>query len=521
MNINSAGFLLFLFAAVFCYYLTPKRFRYLVLLAFSLIFYLTYSLKAIVYLGATMGLTYGFSLYLGALNEKKPADPSVDRRLFKKQLRRKKRRVLTAAMILNFLALGIFKYSGFVIETLSRLLGCSGNLPLPSFLLPLGISFYIFQTSGYLIDLYRGKYAPQRNFAKYALFVCYFPQMIQGPINRYDAMAPQLFDGIDFDWDHLQRGSLRMMLGILKKALIADPLSPVVQAIYTGYDAYPGLISFLGAALYCVQLYCDFSGGIDLVMGASQLFGVQMQENFRQPYFSTSLADFWRRWHISLGEWMKDDLFYPLALSKGFGRLTKKAKKVFPTELAKRLTPCLSTFLVFLAVGVWQGPGWSNIAYGLWNGFWMSLGLLWAPLGNRLFEKYGWNRKGFWLTLWGVLRTNLLVIVGRYFSGSSSLRGALGMLRKTASDPGLSTISRATFSSLGLSTQTVCIVAAALLALFFISLAAERGRDIYQWFFDRKWYVQFLILFVCLFVIVLGVYGNDDYTPIAYVYESV
>ena len=167
----------------------------------------------------------------------------------------------------------------------------------PHFLLPLGISFYIFQTSAYLIDISRGKHRAERGFLRYALFVCYFPQLVQGPINRFADLQPQLTEGNDFSWDNIQHGFLRMLYGVLKKAMIADTLAPIVAKIYGGYAAYPGIICFLGAALYCIQLYCDFSGGIDLMMGISRLFGISMQENFCRPYFSVSLSDFWRRWH--------------------------------------------------------------------------------------------------------------------------------------------------------------------------------------------------------------------------------
>ena len=188
-----------------------------------------------------------------------------------------------------------------------RLLGVAA--PRLGLLLPLGISFYIFQTSGYLMDVYRGKSKPERNLLKYALFTAWFPQMVQGPINRYDKLAPQLFAGNDFDPDGVKYGLQLILWGMLKKMLIADKLAPGVNAVFADPTAYTGAITGLAAVLYSIQLYCDFSGGVDLVRGASRLFGVDMAENFNRPYFAVSIDDFWRRWHISLGEWMKDYLF--------------------------------------------------------------------------------------------------------------------------------------------------------------------------------------------------------------------
>lgn len=524
MSINRVAFLLFLLVGVVAYYLTPKRFRWLVLLAASIGFYLSYGVAPALYLGVTILVTYLFGQYLGRLSAARPNGRDPETRAARKtHLTRKKRWVLAAALVLNFAVLGVLKYSGFVVENINRILLRTGQatLALPSFLLPLGISFFIFQTSGYLIDVYRGKYLPESNLARYALFVCYFPQMVQGPINRYDAISSALYEGNDFDWENIQGGILRMIYGILKKALIADQLAIPVQMIYAGYADYPGVVSFLGAALYCIQLYCDFSGGIDLLCGASRLFGVPMSENFCRPYFATSLADFWRRWHISLGEWMKDYLFYPLTLSKASRSLTKRARNILPADFAKRVTPCLATITVFLCVGIWQGPGWFNIAYGLWNGMWMSLGLLWAPISRRLFKRFSWDKSSHVWIIWGVIRTNFLVIIGRYLSNASSLRSAWGMLRRTFTAPGFGGVNATLFHSIGLDWETLMTVCAALVVLFCVSLAQEKGVDVSRWLCERKWYIQLLVLFLCLFLVVCGVYGNSDYTPITYVYENV
>lgn len=521
MSVNGLPFLLFVLLCVLVYYRAPKPRRWIVLLLASAAFYLSYGVQAGVYLGATVSLTYAFGLRLEELAARTPAGQTPEeRRREKRRLAREKRAALAGGLLLNFSALAVLKYTGFAVGVVNGLLRREA-LQAPSLLLPLGISFYIFQSSAYLIDISRGKYPAQHSLARYALFVCWFPQMVQGPINRYEALGAQLYEGNDPDWENIQGGILRMMLGILKKAMIADALAPAVERVYTGYTDYPGVVSFLGSALYCVQLYCDFSGGVDLLCGVSRLFGVGMQENFRQPYFSTSLSEFWRRWHISLGEWMKDYLFYPLALSKAFGRLSKRARGLLPPAVAKRLAPCLATFVVFLAVGVWQGPGWANIAYGLWNGFWMSLGLLWVPVGAKLGERLSGKGWAAFFAVWGIVRTNFLVIIGRYFSHAASLHSALGMLRWTAASPGLDRLSRGTLWQLGLTIPGLRSVGLSLCVLFAISLARERGVDVERWICTRKWYVQFVILFFALWLIVTGVYGNMDYTPIAYVYANV
>ena len=513
MSINGLSFLLLLLAAAVLYYLVPNAFRWLVLLAASGVFYLSYGWKPALVMLASVIFSYAMARIIDVLALKEGGGKRKKAKTTRQKL------LLAAALIVNFSPLLILKYTGFFVSVAGNIAGRSFQAP--SLLLPLGISFYIFQTSGYLLDVFRGKVEPQRNFLRYALFVCWFPQLVQGPINRYHEMRGPLFDGNELDWENIRYGILRMIVGILKKALIADPLAPMVAAIYGGYWDYPGIFCLFGSFLYCIQLYCDFSGGIDLVIGASRLFGVGMMENFKQPYFSVSLSDFWQRWHISLGEWMKDYLFYPLALSKGFSKLTKRARKVLPADFAKRLAPSIATFVVFLAVGMWQGPGWSNIAYGLWNGVWMSLGFLWVPLGVRLDQRIGYKRHKRLMTVWGVIRTNLLVLVGRYFSHATALTQALRMLYRTVRYPMVTQVHLATFQELGFTGPLVLQLLLALGALTVISVMKERGLDSAEWFCARKPALQFVVLVICLALIVCMVYASDTYVPIAYVYESV
>lgn len=527
MSINSAAFLLFLAVSVGAYYLLPKQHRYLVLLAASAFFYLSYSVRAALYLLVTILATYGAARYLGALHLREKdalSAEGVDRRSVKQRFKHRRRRVLAAILVLNFATLALFKYLDAWLGSLNSLLALFGGSfqfrPL-ALLLPLGISFYIFQTSGYLIDTYRGRVKPEANLLKYALFVSYFPQMIQGPINRFDKLHPQLIQGNDFSADNLKYGIQLMMWGMLKKVFIADPLSGAVTEVFNNFPQYSGAVAFLGSALYCLQLYCDFSGGTDLVRGASQLFGVEMEENFRRPYFAHSMDDFWRRWHISLGEWMKDYLFYPLALSAPMNRLGKRLRKVLNPRLGKLAVPCIATVVVFLAVGVWQGPGLSNIAYGLWNGGVISLSMLCGPSFRRAKERLGITKDTRWFRVFQVLRTCLLVIIGRYFSRSTSLLQALRMLWRTVRHFGWSSLGLSTFTCFGLSGLTWLQLLLACAVLLCVSCLQEKGIPIRKTLEKQSGPVQFLVLFVEVFLLVAFVYLNTSYTAIAYVYENV
>ncbi len=522
MSISGAGFLLFLTAAALLYYLVPKAYRRFVLLAAGIIFYLSFSPAAGLCLLFTACFTFGSALLLGRLHrlEKSALDGGdADRKAVKACFRTRRKRLLAALLTVNFATLAVFKYLDPWLAELNDLFGFSFR-PL-NLLLPLGISFYIFQTSGYLIDCFRGRVEPERNFFKYALFVSYFPQMIQGPINRYQSLAPQLYEGSDFDADKIRLGIELLLWGMLKKVFLADPLADAVKEIYANYTAYSGFSVFLGAALYCIQLYADFSGGVDVVRGASQIFGIEMAENFKRPYFSRTLDEFWRRWHISLGEWMKDYLFYPMALSGAMGKLGKAARKRFGADFGKVAVPALCTLIVFLAVGVWQGPGLANIAYGLYNGLLMSFALL-VDRRVRAFKtrlKIKDSSRAY--RLFGVARTCFLVVIGRYFSRSASLYDALRMLWRTVRYFGEGLGEGNPFTAFGLDGGVWARVLFACAVLFAVSLLQEKGIRIRETLAKKPWYVQFVPLFIAVALLVVFVYLNTDYTAIAYVYESI
>ena len=524
MSINSAAFLLFLAIAVVFYYLIPKKWRYLVLLAASAFFYLSYSVKAAIYLLGTILITYGAAMGLGAMHraERAAETEGTDTAALRRLWLRRRRLVLAGVLVLNFATLALFKYLDSWLGTVGsilRLAGASFRFRPLGLLLPLGISFYIFQTSGYLIDVYRGKVQPERHFLKYALFVSYFPQMIQGPINRFGALRPQLIEGNDFSADQIKYGVQLMLWGMLKKLLIADTLAPAVAEVFDNFTQYNGAVILLAVILYCLQLYCDFSGGTDLVRGASQLFGVEMAENFRRPYFARSVDDFWRRWHISLGEWMKDYLFYPLALSKPLNRLGKKLRAVFGARLGKLAVPCISTVVVFLMVGVWQGPGLSNIAYGLWNGGLMSLAMVAAPAAARVRERLNLTDKTRWFHAVQVLRTFLLVVVGRYFSRAGQLTQALRMLKRTAFHFGWGSLRPDMLTSFGLTPLRWVVVLISTAVLIAVSAIQERGIPIRKALETRHWAIQFAALFVG--VLVVYIFLSGSYVPIGYVYENI
>ena len=237
------------------------------------------------------------------LKDNKETLSREDKKAYKESLRRKKRWVLFLILLLDFGMLAVVKYSNFAIENINSVLGLIGKEPigLLGMGLPLGISFFTFQSVSYAIDVYQGKYECEKNIFKMGLFVSFFPQLLQGPIGRYDRLGKQLYSGHSFNLKNVEYGLQRIGWGLFKKVVIADRAAVLVLNVFNNYEAYSGFHYIMAVLMYSVDLYMDFSGGIDIVIGAAQMFGITMDENFRQPYFSKSIGEFWRRWHITLG----------------------------------------------------------------------------------------------------------------------------------------------------------------------------------------------------------------------------
>ena len=304
MSFTSLPFLVLVLVSVGGYYLLPKKGQWVALLAASMVFYCVGGGKTVLYVFYTAATVYVSGRLLGHFNALRRAAPKEERKAITAKYKPYRRGVVLFACLANFVLLYILKYWNFTAELLQPLadqVSPGSQIPLSELVLPLGISYFIFQSVGYVIDVYRDKYQPEKNFAKLLLFVSFFPQMVQGPIGRFDQLAPQLLAQRSADYTNLKYGIQLMMWGYFKKMVIADRAAVLVNTVLDDPWSYSGSILAVGVLFYCIQLYGDFSGGIDIARGVARMFGIDLAENFRRPIFSTSLTDFWRRWHITLG----------------------------------------------------------------------------------------------------------------------------------------------------------------------------------------------------------------------------
>lgn len=514
MSFTSGAFILFVPAALAVYYLAPRRLRWVVLLLASYGFYLAAGgVGAVDYLLFTTLTTWLAGRALGALNERRKALPGADK-AGAERIKRRKKWVTALALLANFGVLYAVKYLNFTADLL--------RLPRPGFelLLPLGLSFYMFQSVGYVIDCYRGKYPPERNLAKYALFVSFFPQMVQGPISRFGQLSPQLTAGKGFDADKVKYGVQLAMWGYFKKLVISDRAGVIAATVFGNYTQYRGTLIAAGVLSYCVQLYCDFSGGIDITRGVAQMFGIDLAENFRRPLFATSLADFWRRWHITLGQWMRDYVFYPLSLSRPLTRLGKWTRRHIKGKLGKIIPTSIATFIVYFIIGIWHGAELRYILFGLWNGSIITASLLLEGTFQRWREGLHIQTDRPSWRLFQILRTALIVFLGRYLTRAGSVRSALWMVKMTVLDPEIAALWDGRMLALGLTGWDLAIVFAGMAVVLAVECFQERGGHVRAALEQRHWLVQWAAILIPLAVILLFGVMRGDYIAPQFIYQQ-
>ena len=510
LELFSLHFLLFLAASLAAYHVVghfARKYAWLVLLAASLAFYcLVGRWQTLAYMLACAAVTWAAPLALARMDarcgeERAAAPDRAARRAVKAAWAGRRRAVLVASLLACFGILAYLKYWNVLLYEV----GLAASPTSLGLLLPLGISFYTFQSVSYVVDAYNGRFEPQGNFLKHLLFVSWFPQVIQGPINRYADLGPQLLEGHSAKGVPVRRSLLRFGYGALKKYAIANMLVGTIDKIFSNVTPdIPGSVVVFGILLYSAQQYGDFSGGIDMVEAASSLFGVDMAENFRRPYFSVSLADFWRRWHITLGTWMRDYVFFPFAVSRPMRALGARASRL-GEHLGRTLPACVANLLVFLIVGLWHGAEPHYVAWGLYNGLVIALADLLAPAFRRANEALRVDAEGRAHRVLCVARTFLVVNVGWYFDRIYDFGDSLLCLRNTFTnfDAGafLVTLNEDGLTMLDL--QFLVFAAFACLIVFVVSLAQERGVDVSERILGWNCVARAALYFLVLGLIVI------------------
>ncbi|HHT88761.1 MAG TPA: MBOAT family protein [Clostridiales bacterium] len=517
MLFTSYEFILFAVVLFVLYYIIPKKFQWMLLLLASYVFYSFAGMGYMVYILATTLSTYFAGRRIGTLqtiqtdylNTHKEALSREERKTYKARIKKKQRMYLVLCMVFNFGILAVLKYSGFTLLNVKSLLdfmNFKNNIPILRFALPLGISFYTFQTMGYIIDVYRDKYPYEKNIFKLALFISFFPQLIQGPISRFDDLKETLFGEHSFDAKAISFGLQRILWGFFKKLVIADRLLPAVNTIVRNPEEYQGVYVLVGMFFYAIQLYADFTGGIDIAIGVAEVFGIRLKENFERPYFSKSITEYWRRWHISLGSWFREYMFFPISVSKSMLNLSKSCRKLFGDAIGKRIPVYIATILVWFTTGVWHGAAWNFIVWGLLNCLVILVSQECIPLYQRFHKRFNVLHT-FWYRLFQVARTFWLMSFLRTLDCYRDVGTTFRMYRTVFTRWNWNELFSGELLGLGLTMSDYIVLILAVLLVLYVSLAS-RSVGFREQLAVKPLTVRYLSYFaLIIFILIFGAYG--------------
>lgn len=480
MSFDSIGFILFFPIVIFVYFLFSKKYRYLWLLAASYIFYACWNIKYMFFL-----LFSTLTTYLCA-------------RLMQGN---RKKQIFHICLICNLFLLFIFKHGLWTISIVDRIanfLNVSITIPSYDIVLPIGMSFYMLQSLGYLIDVYRKKAEPETNFAKYALFVSFFPTILSGPIERSDNLLKQIQKGTDFSYDNAKTGLLLIVWGYFEKILIANRISQVVDYAYSNYTDLTGAALVFVIFLYAIQIYADFAGYSYIAMGTARILGFELITNFRQPYFSINIKEFWRRWHISLSQWLRDYVY----ISIGGSRCSK-------------LITYRNLILTFLVSGLWHGTGITYIVWGGLHGIYQVIGNASLEFRERIKSKLKINVRCWSYRLYQGIITFIMVDFAWLFFRSSSMRQAIAILRKITTDFRLGDTILYNIYLFNMEGSRFFLLIVEIAILLLIDILHEMDIHIIPWLNQQNYLFRWSIYFIMVIALLIGIlynYGADAST---------
>ncbi|MFR5602045.1 MAG: MBOAT family O-acyltransferase [Lachnospiraceae bacterium] len=517
MLFTSYEFMGFILLLLIAYYLIPAKHQWKLLLAASYLFYLTSGWENLLFILVTTASTYGAARLIGDLHtsqaqylkEHKQEMTREERKSYKAKVKGKQWKLLLFCLLFNFGILAVLKYTNFAIVNLNGLLSLvksQKQIDFVTLILPLGISFYTFMSMGYVIDVYRGKYPAEQNPGKVALFVSFFPQLIQGPISRFDDLNETLFGEHRFEWEQIRLGFWRILWGYFKKMVIADRILTAVTAIVGNPETYDGIYVFVGMMFYALQLYADFTGGIDITIGIAQMLGIRLKENFIRPYFSKNITEYWRRWHISLGAWFTEYIFYPVSVCKPMLDFSRFARKHFGDYVGKRMPVYVASLAVWFTTGIWHGASWNFVVWGLLNGLVIIVSQECQPLYDRFHKRFSVAHTFGW-RLFQVVRTVLLLSSLRMLDCYRDVPLTFRMFGDMLLHSRISQLFDGRLMTLGLTIADYGILIIGTMILMGASLAGRSG-SLRDWLAKQPFAVRTALVYGCfLAVLIFGAYG--------------
>lgn len=528
MSYHTADFLLLLLPlTIGFHFITPQKHRWKILLIASYIFFWSISGKLIIYLLLSTFAIHYAGLWLNTIatdGKLKMQDAEKeDRKAIKAEIKRKQRYVLALMVFMHIGLLLCLKYLHFFgtnANNLLTLIGLPDFFPAKKFALPIGISFYTLQAVSYIVDVYRGKISSDKNLGRLALFMSFFPVIMEGPICRYSDTAVKLFEGNRIVYANLIRGMQRIIFGLFKKIVIADRLNLLVKTVFDNYQNYNGGVIFVAMLCYTCQLYMDFSGTMEIVIGVGEIFGVKIPENFRQPFFSKNISEFWTRWHITLGTWFRDYVYYPLSLTKPLKKLTSSARKKVGSYYGPLVSGTIALGVVWLCNGLWHGSAWSYIFFGFYHFLMISMGNITLPAVRKVTEKLHINRDSCPYIVMQIIKTFILVNIGELFFRANGLRAGLAMFKTMVTDFSFGVFTDSSLLKLGLDGKDFIIVIIGIAIVFAVSVMREKGISPGAKLAEKNIAIRWTVYYAAILsIIVFGAYGIG-YAPVDPMYAG-
>lgn len=383
-----------------------------------------------------------------------------------------------------------------------------GGMPRYTWIVPLGLSYYTLSLVGYLADIYWGKEKPEKNYFRLLLFVLYFPKILEGPISKYRTVAPQLFEGHPFSYERVKFGLQRAVWGCFKKLVIADRVAGVVTSIFSDYASRTGSEFLVGAILGAVQLYCDFSGCMDIALGVSECYGITLEENFKRPFSSRTAAEFWRKWHMTLGTWFKDYVYMPLAVSPKLMKVSGWLRKKLNMRVAKAFMTAVPLSVVWILTGLWHGTGANYLLWGVYWGAILIVSSIFDPEIKALTRKLKIRTDSRGFRFFQVARTALLFVISRLITLPASrfvIKHVFATLFRNFA-PGK--LVDGSLLNMGISGPQWVVLLLAVALVAFIGHKQEKGVKIRQWIAQRPVLVRWGIYYAVVFaILIFGAYG--------------
>ena len=525
----SLPFYAFCLLLLLAYYLVPKKGQIAVLLAFNIFFILASSGWLALFMLITMVTTYYAGRVMNANGRRcreqiaAMEEPTrKERAKVKAGWTRRNRQVLIAALIANFGIWAVIKYTDFVVLNLNKIGSHFGfaTVPYANFLMPLGISFYTFTAMGYLIDVYREKYEADEDFLHVAVFITLFTHLIEGPFSRFDTLGKTLFEPHTFSYERLCLGGRRVLWGLCKKIIIADQLAIAVNYYYKNVNLYTGLYSVAAILLYAMQLYADFSGYMDIACGISLMLGIRLDENFRRPFLAVSVEDFWRRWHITLGTWFRDYVFYPVAFSHTAQKIGHNSRRKFGPRMGKLVPSYLALIFVWTITGLWHGAAWQYVFWGLANLFIIVFSMQAQPLYDKAKAILHADRHPVLWRAFQIARTFCIVGFLRVMSRTRGLRECLQLYQRVFSGwKNLGSWLHAGLWTYFPKMQSISIFTAAFFSLLLIGVDILEETGKWETVKEKTPGILRMTVYAGLFIVLLICAGETAGTATGFMYE--